>query len=358
MISLKPKLPDNFKHEDFIQKVVEERQKQDKFKQVTAAWKSCVELYIKKGGNPEVVKPEPAIQKVKETILGLYSRTDPSNATVQGVIIPLREDGRLLQFCPLCGEAGTPNTLDHYLPKSKYPEFAILPHNLIPACDICQGKKSNETLDKNNQRCFLHPYFDSVEKQLIQLDIGTPFDAPRTFDIVPHSKLTGKEKNLVQRHIDGLNINDRFKNFFASEHRKLIRLVTEELPKTGMSVKIFVKFCKDMNAEITRGKNSLLKKESNSLNSWSHIFYHGVLNNEAFMFYLESITTKQGRGEVAQIEPEIVAKFKATAGNNWETEINNVLKEWLKIPRLPHSYLNSNRIPSILVSASPLILCQ
>lgn len=333
MISLKPKLPNDFTPEGFIQKVVKERSGNE-FNEIAETWKSCAELYIQQGGNPEVVNHEKAIDKVKETILGLYSRTDPSNATVhQGVMIPLKKGGRQLQFCPLCGEAGTPYTLDHYLPKSKYPEFAILPHNLIPACDICQGKKLDNNL-KDGKRCFLHPYFDSVEKQLIQLDIDRPFYAPREFSIVPHSKLTDKEKNLVQRHIDGLDINDRFKKFFASEHRKLIRLVTEEMPKIkNMTVEGFVKLFEETSAkEIIKeeGLSPLLTDKSNSLNTWHHIFYDGVLNNEGFMFYLESIANKQRREEVAQIDPEIVAKFKATAGNDWEAVINNVLKKWLE----------------------------
>ena len=57
-----------------------------------------------------------------------------------------------LQLCPACGEAGAPNTLDHYLPKGKYPHFCVTPHNLFPMCDACQRRKGDRTGDENNPR--------------------------------------------------------------------------------------------------------------------------------------------------------------------------------------------------------------
>lgn len=39
--------------------------------------------------------------------------------------------------CPFCGGIGRPRNLDHYLPKAHYPQFSVLPLNLVPSCRDC-----------------------------------------------------------------------------------------------------------------------------------------------------------------------------------------------------------------------------
>lgn len=63
--------------------------------------------------------------------------------------------------CPYCGGIGTPRNLDHYLPKTFYPQFSILPGNLIPSCRDCNmdGKSQKFSTSANNQ--VIQPYFDN-----------------------------------------------------------------------------------------------------------------------------------------------------------------------------------------------------
>lgn len=44
--------------------------------------------------------------------------------------------------CPFC-EFGQVATLDHYLPKLKFPIFSILPYNLVPCCRDCNSNKGD-----------------------------------------------------------------------------------------------------------------------------------------------------------------------------------------------------------------------
>ena len=44
--------------------------------------------------------------------------------------------------CQYCG-INKPKTIDHYLPISLYPEFAVLAINLLPCCNECNKKKDN-----------------------------------------------------------------------------------------------------------------------------------------------------------------------------------------------------------------------
>lgn len=65
-------------------------------------------------------------------------------------------------ICPLCG-VRIVSTLDHYLPKSKYPSLAVTPKNLIPSCYDCNlGKKA--FVPNSSETIPLHPYFDDVEQ--------------------------------------------------------------------------------------------------------------------------------------------------------------------------------------------------
>ena len=60
--------------------------------------------------------------------------------------------------CPFCG-FGHATTLDHYLPKAKYPQFSVLPFNLVPSCKDCNtGKRTGIATTAEDQ--ILHPYFD------------------------------------------------------------------------------------------------------------------------------------------------------------------------------------------------------
>ncbi|HDR6315494.1 TPA: hypothetical protein QCU53_002225 [Bacillus thuringiensis] len=54
-------------------------------------------------------------------------------------------DSPLNHMCPLCGSRPV-DSLDHYLPKEKFPAFAISPINLIPACLGCNKKNQQRSL--------------------------------------------------------------------------------------------------------------------------------------------------------------------------------------------------------------------
>jgi hypothetical protein len=62
--------------------------------------------------------------------------------------------------CLLCG-LGQASTLDHYLPKSRFPEYSVLGQNLIPCCPQCNLFKGNHYLSSSGSR-FLHSYFDKL----------------------------------------------------------------------------------------------------------------------------------------------------------------------------------------------------
>lgn len=62
--------------------------------------------------------------------------------------------------CPFCGGIGTPRNLDHFLPKAHYPQFSVLPNNLVPSCRDCNmdGKAQNFATSAEEQ--LIQPYSD------------------------------------------------------------------------------------------------------------------------------------------------------------------------------------------------------
>jgi 5-methylcytosine-specific restriction endonuclease McrA len=260
---------------ELIDQLVTERQNginRAFFTRIHSTWRARVELYLAECGNPETIAPWPEVREraVGDRFRNLY--LSPADESVQKPILEqLRK--RTLTYCPACGEDGTPNTLDHYLPKEKYPEFAVSPANLFPMCDICQGAKGAKLLSSDNERLFVHPYFDAfIDTQLVELTIDGPYNAPGSIGLRPSDELNEESRFLVQRHLQELNIPSRYYRFFLSNYLRLLRLVKQMRAK-GLDVLPRIETFKDME---------LLK----SVNSWGHIFYDGVLRNEALLEYL------------------------------------------------------------------------
>ncbi|WP_218599197.1 hypothetical protein [Polaribacter sp. NJDZ03] len=67
-------------------------------------------------------------------------------------------------ICPLCAQRTT-ETLEHHLPKSKYPIYSIVPINIFPACSSCNKIKLDLVVN-SPEREPIHPYFDDVDDEL------------------------------------------------------------------------------------------------------------------------------------------------------------------------------------------------
>lgn len=76
-----------------------------------------------------------------------------------------------VSVCPYCnrmytftvkrGSGKSRPQFDHYLPKSKYPYFAVSFYNLIPCCGLCNQSKSNTTGK------VLYPYSEGFENNVV-----------------------------------------------------------------------------------------------------------------------------------------------------------------------------------------------
>lgn len=258
--------------EDFINTVVSERTREPNktfFREYKARWVNRVNEFIEQNANPETITNSD-VTSYKKKFINLYE--SPRDNSVQKPILEELRN-RKLNICPSCGEDGTPNTLDHYLPKDKYPEFSILTKNLFPMCDICQGEKLTKDLDEDNNRIFVNPYYDNfLNCQLLKLEIDGPFNSPENFNLAVNDNLDDEDYNLVSRHIDKLKIIERYSSYFTDQYFRTLKLVKE------MRVNQL-----DIVANLNMFKFNAQMK---SINSWEHIFYSGIIDNDNLIEYL------------------------------------------------------------------------
>ena len=166
---------------DLVTALVADRQRgknRDFFNRVADEWRTRVAQYINQRGSPATIGTWAEADGHCIAFQNLYLSPKDGQAQHQ-VLLDLR--AHKLTHCPACGEPGGPNTLDHYLPKTTYPHFSVEPHNLVPMCDACQGKKLANVGDIDHPKFFVHPYFDTfVDQHVVQLIFARPLIHPPT----------------------------------------------------------------------------------------------------------------------------------------------------------------------------------
>lgn len=247
------------------------------FQSYRATWITRFKEYYSKKGNPEHIAPSAILETDKSKFINLYIH--PKAPVDIKILNVLRSHN--LDFCPFCGEAGTPATLDHFLPKDEYPEYSIFSSNLVPMCDICQraDAKGVKVLDSNQKRIFFHPYFDGEEDlEILVLEILPPFDKGTSFRLCVKNDIEQNLQSLCSRHIKELNIETRYRRYFSTAFVRLKKLV-----KKMLSIGV--------DRESIEGQiNSFYVNEKLvATNYWDTIFYKSVLNNAPLMEYLKTL---------------------------------------------------------------------
>lgn len=259
-------------HRDLIDAIVAERVREPNktfFNSIATEWKQRVDDYVTLCGSPGLVPEWPAIMGRATSFKTLYSH--PKDGSPQGAML---DDLRDYEFdiCPWCGSPMSEETLDHFLPKGKYPHFAVAPANLTPMCDPCQRHKGEKTGDAATPRFFIHPYFDAFSlAQIVQLSIDAPYASP-TFTIAPHPGLSAAETQLVTTHLRELKIARRYIRFFRNEHRRLLR-GSAKMRAARLDVVANIATWREQSADPTP-------------NSWQHLFYDAAMRNAGYLAHM------------------------------------------------------------------------
>lgn len=206
----------------------------------------------------------------KTSLIGLYSPAENKLPFEQ--LEKIRKKNGLVS-CPICGEAGRPRTLDHYLPKTAFPELAINLLNLVPACDWCQGEKLAEYLNPDGSRRYIHSYFDEVNTPLFNIIFDPPYDSPR-ISIGISDQLEPEMQKLVASHLDGIGFLKRFIDIFETSYQSVVRMAKRSREPGNISLD------QSLNEALGVARDK-------GVNCWDAVLYRSVLADPLLLEFLE-----------------------------------------------------------------------
>jgi hypothetical protein len=121
--------------------------------------------------------------------------------------------------CPFCGGIGTPRNLDHFLPKTIFPQFSVLPHNLIPSCRDCNMDGKGSAFATNEEDQIIHPYTDKDIFFSEQWIFATYHQSNRTFEYsaLPPDNWSDVDKARVRKHFKDFNLANRYRTKAAQQ---------------------------------------------------------------------------------------------------------------------------------------------
>lgn len=118
--------------------------------------------------------------------------------------------------CPFCGGIGRPRNLDHFLPKAHYPQFAVLPVNLVPSCRDCNMDGKGDDFATSEAEQILQPYFDNEryfnEQWIFARYIAGAGGEPGVIEyfVQPPEHWEDAQKLRVEKHFNDFNLDLRF----------------------------------------------------------------------------------------------------------------------------------------------------
>lgn len=179
--------------------------------------------------------------------------------------------------CPYCGGCGEfvekngIGTLDHFLPKARFPIYSVLPSNLVPSCAVCnQGMGSNFPTEPSLQP--LHPYFDAThffdEKWTTTTVVE---DEPVTVNFYadPPNHWCEKDKRRVLKHFENCQLAGRYRQKVASDLSSLVeqrKTVHKHLSPEQFSEILLV----------------IANIQHLPINGWKRTLYYGLANSDWF----------------------------------------------------------------------------
>ena len=174
------------------------------------------------------------------------------------------------QLCAYCGERLV-STVDHFLAKTKYPNFAITPINLIPCCSDCNKIKDNYKYDRK-EHLFFHPYEEDtnsfkwlkakleIKNEILMFEF---YVDGKKIDKVTYQRMKNQFKILDLQNYFNKTANVKFqrdKNFYRDLFYK---------SNNGI-IELYKHF------KMEQYKHSL---DDNYLNAFTYVYYSTLLDN-------------------------------------------------------------------------------
>jgi len=115
--------------------------------------------------------------------------------------------------CPFCGDIGQTKNLDHFLPKAHFPEFSVMPLNLVPSCRDCNMGEKGQAYATVEDDQAIHPYVDKgifYQEQWVYAEYIDEDDGAVVYSVQCPDAWSPEEKNRARNHFNGLDLANRY----------------------------------------------------------------------------------------------------------------------------------------------------
>lgn len=200
-----------------------------------------------------------------EEMSNLYARKMVAKRSPGRVIYDVIRMASAGGKCPSCGHRDV-TTLDHYLPKARYPALAVNPCNLVPACSDCNKLKA-ALVDET-----LHPYYDFVDDvQWLRARVLENTPVAIDFEVVPSDEWPPSFAKRVASHFDLMGLKQLYAAQ-AARHLSGIRRLLGELHETHGAAGV--------QTYLTQAARSWCT--GTGLNSWETALYEALASDGWF----------------------------------------------------------------------------
>ncbi len=220
------------------------------------------------------VLPDSAFLKYSDLLIDYYEKAPRE---LNKLLLERRNEHEL-SFCPYCGNPMIPDTLDHFIPKGRWPEFSIFPNNLVPQCRGCAPVKGEQYYCiENNSAMFIHPiYFNFLENFRFSMNVSLDTESNDISVVVKLKAIIETQADDQRRviiHAGKLKIKSRIIHYCKKEFRQWMRRLAN------------AKF--DVRTALKQRLSEIPQQDIGK--DWKSAFYSALLQNQEIIDYMNSL---------------------------------------------------------------------
>ncbi|MDX8046621.1 HNH endonuclease signature motif containing protein [Gracilibacillus sp. S3-1-1] len=201
----------------------------------------------------------------KEEMLFLYKKLSSKGEPARKYYDILLHASKI---CPFCGYRIS-GTLDHYLPKARFPEFSVNPLNLIPCCRDCNSAKLTNM--PSNEEETLHPYYDNVEQgKWLFAEIDYKKEIGFSFFVQKPENWTDRKFQKLHNHFNALKLSELYSIIASQEFNDQAHFLKKLYIESGSEI------LKDTLLDFKKSS------ERHYVNNWKSAMYEALAESNWF----------------------------------------------------------------------------
>lgn len=175
---------------------------------------STAELYaiqpVSVGGDPIVINALKKSELVKLYEQYFRASKKPARKVYDSILNSAQDK------CPFCGGIGTPRNLDHFLPKAHYPQYSVLPSNLVPSCRDCNMEGKGKNFATSAEKQIIQPYLDNqiffIDQWIFAVYVAVDGGEPGVFEyyVSPPEGWPEVDKQRARTHFEEFDLAKRY----------------------------------------------------------------------------------------------------------------------------------------------------